>query len=134
ETVADVSGRVIQLGRPRLLLPIVNPGGNAAVFEIEHVVAKRAEAEQVLKAGPRLPTKSRPTDGAAEEDFHDVGSMNLDSVLILLLIEKRRVRLRVRVRNLLPSRSQAPGSWRAPFRLSACIGTMNPRCATCSFA
>src|SRR5207249_9131458 len=83
---------------------------------------------------PRLPTKSRPTDGAAEEDFHDVGSMNLDSVLILLLIEKRRVRLRVRVRNLLPSRSQALGSWKALFRLFECIGTMNPRCATCSFA
>src|SRR6266516_75060 len=24
------------------------------------------------------------------------------------------------------------GSWRAPFRFFACIGTMNPRCVTCS--
>src|SRR5437667_1866971 len=124
EAVADVSRRVIQLGRPRLLLPIVNPGGNAAVFEVEHVVAKRAEAEQVLKAGPCLPTKSRPADGAAEDDLHGVGSMNFDSVLILLLIEERRVRLRVRVRNLLPGRSQAPGSWRAPTTLMPCIGTL----------
>ena len=33
--------------------------------------------------------------------------------------------LRLRVRNLQPSRRHVPGSWRARFRFSACIGTMN---------
>src|SRR6266516_133742 len=71
EAVAHVSRRIIQLGRPRLFLPMVNPGGNAAVFEVEHVVAERAEAEQILKAGPGLPAQARTTDGAGEDDLHN---------------------------------------------------------------
>src|SRR5439155_5061675 len=72
ETVADVSGRIIQLSRPLLFLPIVNPGGDTAVFEVKDLVAEGAEAEQVLKAGPGLPAQARTTDRAGEDDLHSV--------------------------------------------------------------
>src|SRR5207302_991407 len=47
---------------------------------------------------------------------------------ILLVLSVLRLRLGVRVRNRQPSRRQAflpPGSWKALFRFSPCIGTMN---------
>src|SRR5207245_11750228 len=41
ETVAHVSRRIIQLGRPHLSLPMVTTVANAAFSEEEHAMAKR---------------------------------------------------------------------------------------------
>ena len=53
----DVSGRVAEIQRPFLLVPIVNPGTISAVFEVENLVAERPETEEVLETGQACPPR-----------------------------------------------------------------------------
>src|SRR2546422_8946056 len=65
--------------------------------------------------------------------FH---SYSLLFLLLLLLLSALRLRvgLGVRVRKISGRVGGRRYSWRASFGFSACIGTMNPKCVTCSIA
>ena len=70
QAVADVSGRISEVKRPFFLVPIIDPGTIAAIFEVKNLVAKRSKAEQILQGCPGLAAESGTADRASEDDLH----------------------------------------------------------------
>ena len=54
----DISSGIIEFMRPFLLFPNVNPGRAATIFQVEDLMAQRAQTEQVLQDCPCLSTQT----------------------------------------------------------------------------
>src|SRR5262249_10425026 len=66
----DVGRRIIEFVSPVLFFPDEYPGRAPAILKINHLMAKRSQAEQVLEAVPGLATQAGATDGPSENDGH----------------------------------------------------------------
>ena len=72
ERLVDVRGPVRGIGRPSVLHRIVD--ALAGVFNVEDLVAERAQAEQVHQRAPRHPAERITGDDARNEDLHSLAA------------------------------------------------------------
>ena len=70
EASVNIRGRIIQFMGPLLFFPDINPRGPATILKIINVMPKGAQAEQILKYGPRLTAQAGKPYCAREDDGH----------------------------------------------------------------